>query len=166
MNVVNVHKRIINQPKQEVSKLLKTLATQDDKIWPNKKWPAIRFKDGLVVGAKGGHGIIRYNIAKYIIGDSIYFEFTKPSGFIGYHNFKINHLGDSKAEVAHCIDMKTYGMSTFSWGSISRTLHDALTEDALDKIENQFSTEKKVSTYSVWVKILRAYFKVKRKLTV
>ena len=164
MNVLNVHKRIINQPKEEVLKLLKTLATQDDKIWPDKKWPAIRFKEGLKEGSKGGHGIIRYNITEYNFEDSIYFKFTKPSGFDGYHSFKINELGHNKTEVIHCIDMKTYGMSTFSWIVIIRWLHDALIEDALDKIENHFSLEKTASTYSVWVKILRAYFKVKRKI--
>ena len=164
MKVINVHKRVINQPKEEVSKLLKTLATQDDKIWPNKKWPAIRFKDGLVLGAKGGHGIIRYTITNYVVGEHIKFQFTKPKGFYGTHEFNIVAINSNKVEINHIIKMNTSGLATFSWLFAIRWLHDALTEDALDKIENQFSEKQIATPYSVWVKILRAYFKIKRKV--
>ncbi len=161
MNVINIHKRVINQPKEDVSKLLTTLATEDDKIWPNEKWPTIRFKDGLRVGSKGGHGIIRYRITKYNFEDSIYFKFTKPSGFNGHHNFKINQLEPHKTEVVHCIDMKTMGMSTFSWVFIIRWLHDALIEDALDNIENHFSVHRKNTKWSLWVRFWRYILKSK-----
>lgn len=159
MKVINVHKRIIDQPKEKVSKLLQTLASEDDKIWPNKKWPAIRFKEGLRVGAKGGHGIIRYDITQYNFEDSIYFKFTRPLGFNGYHNFKINQLEHHKTEVIHCIDMKTHGMSTFSWMFIIRWLHDALIEDALDKLENHFLVSKKHTEWSFWVRFWRYILK-------
>ncbi|MFV9550742.1 hypothetical protein [Algibacter sp. PT7-4] len=62
MEVVNVHKRTINLPKTEVAKLLKTIATKNDKVWPKNNWPPIRFKNGFKEGEKGGHGIIRYTL--------------------------------------------------------------------------------------------------------
>ena len=62
MKVVNIHKRSINQPKERVSRLIKTLATQNDLIWPYDHWPAIRFENGLKVDSKVGHGMVRYTI--------------------------------------------------------------------------------------------------------
>ena len=59
----------MQQPINEVSKLFNTLATENDKIWPYKNWPAIHFQDGLHVGSRGGHGIVRYTIIEYIKGE-------------------------------------------------------------------------------------------------
>lgn len=159
MHVINKHKRIINQPKENVSKLLETLSTQDDKIWPNNNWPAIRFKNGLKVGSKGGHGIIRYTIIDYIEGKHIRFQFTKPDGFSGTHEFNIVKVNSKKVEINHCIKMNTSGFATFTWPFAIRWLHDALTEDAFDKVENEFSPEKITTKHSVWVKLLRAVLK-------
>jgi len=158
MKVINVHKRLINRPKENVSRLLETLATQNDKIWPNNKWPAIRFNDGLKMGSKGGHGIIRYTIIDYVEGEHIRFQFIKPKGFHGTHEFNIIELNPNKVEINHCIKMNTSGFATFTWPFAIRWLHDALIEDAFDKVENRFSTKETATKYSVWVKLLRAYF--------
>jgi len=48
-----------------VVELLNTLSTDNDKIWPKEKWPAMKFKGGINIGAKGGHGPIRYSVEKY-----------------------------------------------------------------------------------------------------
>ncbi|MDO5981315.1 hypothetical protein [Flavivirga spongiicola] len=154
MKVLNIHKRIINQSKQEVYKLLDSLSTKDDKIWPYEKWPAIRFKSGLKMGSKGGHGPIRYTVVSANYTDGIVFKFINK-GFNGTHEFKINELNNSKVEIIHIIKMKTSGVVTYYWLFIIRWLHDALIEDAFDKLENQFSAEKKEITYNFWVKFLR-----------
>ena len=78
MQVINIHKRTIQQPKEKVSLLFKTLATDDDLVWPYEKWPAIRFKDGLKVGNMGGHGRIHYTIINFKAGEYIRFQFSKP----------------------------------------------------------------------------------------
>ncbi len=59
--------------------------------------------------------------------------------------------------------MKTSRLATLSWLFVIRWLHDALIEDAFDNVENLFSLEKITTKYSVWVKLLRAFFKAKRK---
>lgn len=163
MQVINIHMRIINQPIISVSKLLETLAKEDDKIWAREKWPAILFKDGLKIGSKGGHGIIRYKIIDYVEGKHIRFQFMKPKGFNGTHEFNIIGINSNKVEINHVITMKTSGFAIFSWLFVIRWLHDALIEDAFDKIENQFSAVKTITKYSVWVILLRAYYKLKRK---
>ena len=155
MNIVNIHKRIINQPKAEVVALLETLSTKDDKVWPNDKWPAMRFKDGLKIGAKGGHGIIRYSVEQYILGALIVFKFLKPKGFDGIHKFEIQEIDSNSTEVKHSIIMKTEGLATLKWVLAIRWLHDALIENAFDTIENNFLEVKKHTKWSFWVSLLR-----------
>ena len=161
MNVINIHKRTINQPKEKLSQLFKTLATANDLVWPYENWPAIRFKDGLKVGSKGGHGRVRYTIIEFEAGEFIKFQFTEPKGFIGTHELKIEEIGKNETEISHQIRMNTSLKATFLWFFIIRWLHDALIEDAFDKIENYFSTKKKTTRYNAWVKYLRAAYKRK-----
>ncbi len=159
MNVINVHERTVNQPKARVSKLLETMATANDKIWPRENWPAIKFKDGLKIGSYGGHGPIKYKIIEYDLGNAIHFEFLKPSKFKGYHKFEIFDLEHSKTKVVHSLQMKTFGLGTLYWVFAIRWLHDALIEDAFNKIENEFSINMKMTKWGFWVKFLRLALK-------
>lgn len=161
MEVINNHKRIIHQPKEKVSQLFKSLATNDDQIWPSKNWPAMRFKDGLKIGSKGGHGRIRYTIIAFETGNHIKFQFTKPDGFNGTHELSIKAISEDASEIAHNITMHTNLKASFLWVFVIRWLHDALIEEAFDTIENNFSEEKKTSTYNFWVNLLRSYYKRK-----
>lgn len=155
MKIINEHKRIIHQPKDNISKLVEKLSSKDDKIWPYEHWPAIKFKDGLKVGSKGGHGIIRYTITEYDPNHIIKFQFSKPKGFNGTHEFRIQEVSQHQTEIKHLLQVNTSFVATFQWYLFIRWLHDALIEDAFDKVENHFSSKKKVSSYSVWVKLWR-----------
>lgn len=161
MKVVNIHSRIINQPKEQVAKLLQTLASKEDMVWPNHYWPAMRFKEGLHEGAYGGHGPIRYTINNYQPGKLIQFKFAKPSGFNGTHTLELSTISAQQTEIRHEINMYTTGISTFSWLFAIRWLHDALLEDAFDKVENYFSGQNKRTPWNWWVKVLRALLKPK-----
>lgn len=161
MQVTNIHTRKINQPKEKVSQLFRTLTTKDDLVWPYENWPAIKFKDGLQVGSKGGHGRIRYTIIEFEAGEYIKFQFSKPDGFIGTHELKIETLNKSETEISHVIKVNTSFKATFLWVFVIRWLHDALIEDAFDKVENYYSEEKKAATYNFWVKLLREVYKRK-----
>jgi len=159
MKVLNIHHRIIEQPKASVAKLLDTLATKGDKVWLQEKWPAMRFKDGLIEGAKGGHGPIRYFIKKIVPNESIEFQFTKPTGLFGIHRLELKGLGVDRTEIKHTIDVQTNFVGTLQWISFIRVLHDALIEDAFDKVENHFSPHKKKTAWSWWVRFLRLILK-------
>lgn len=160
MHVVNLHKRIIKQPKAEVAILLKTLSAKDDKVWPKDNWPAMRFKNGLIEGEIGGHGIIRYSVEEYILGEKIVFKFLKPKGFNGKHKFEIEEINSHQTEVKHSIIMYTQGfLATFKWLLVIRWLHDALIENAFDTIENNFLEVKKHTKWNVWVSLWRFIFK-------
>ena len=159
MKIKNTHSRTIHQPIEMVTALLPSLATKEDKIWPLEKWPKMYFKEGKTEGAIGGHGPIAYQITKYIPNNLIEFSFLKPKGFKGKHFFEINAINDKKTEVKHTILMEAQGIAILSWVVIIRWLHDALLEDAFDKIESHFLPNSEKNTWSIWVRILRFILK-------
>ena len=162
MKVINIHKRTIQQPKEEVSTLFTTLATEKDLIWPIENWPAMKFRDGVKVGSRGGHGPIRYTIIELVHGEHIKFKFSKPEGFHGIHQLMVKAISDSKTEITHEIKMNTSLKASLLWIFVIRWLHDALIEDAFDKVENYFEVDApKHSEHNIWVKLLRAVKKRK-----
>ena len=161
MTILNIHKRKIHQHKEKVSNLFKTLATRHDKIWPYENWPAMHFKDGMQVGSKGGHGLVRYTIIDFKEGEFVKFRFSKPDGFNGTHELKIRAIDDSITEIEHIISAELSLKASVLWVFVIRWLHDALIEDAFDKVENQFTVHKKRSEYNIWVKLLREFYKRK-----
>ena len=163
MRVLNVHSRVVDQPVIEISKLFETLASENDQMWPVKKWPAMKLDEGLKVGSKGGHGPIRYSVQKYIPGKFIQFKLSKPEGFHGTHEFEIKELAPDKTELKHSIRMAIRGQALLSWPLSIRWLHDALIEDAFDTIENNFLSIKKKSQWNIWVRFLRKLLKPKKK---
>ena len=165
MRVLNVHKRVLSLPKHEVAALLKTLSTADDRIWPYEKWPAMKFKEGLKVGSKGGNGPIRYTVEKYDPDEMIRFRFSRPQGFHGSHTFELKALGGEATEIKHTIAMRTIGKATWLWILGIRSLHNALIEDSFDKLENQCSEQTKRTPWNFWVRFLRRQL-AKRSATV
>ncbi|MEQ9298965.1 MAG: hypothetical protein RIF33_10395 [Cyclobacteriaceae bacterium] len=155
MKVLNIHERIIHQPFEKVAPLLLTLATKNDAVWPKEQWPSMRFRDGLTEGAEGGHGPIRYTVVHYDPPHSATFRFSKPKGFDGTHTLAIEEVASESTKLKHTIDMKTTGAATLSWALAIRWLHDALIEDAFDKLENQLTGLNKRTPWSLWVRTLR-----------
>jgi len=157
--VQNIHIRKIKVPIKKVIELFSTLSTNDDKIWPTEHWPPMRFKTGLKVGAIGGHGPIRYQVIDFKPESHIEFKFHKPKGYNGTHKFEINEVNPGTTEIKHSIMMKTSLIGTLSWITTVRWLHDALLEDAFDKVENQLTHTNLKTEWSKWVKICRKILK-------
>lgn len=159
MNINNIHKRTINKSIDNISPLLSDITALNRLFWPHEKWPRIRFKNGLSTGNSGGHGPIRYDIEKYQPGQYIHFRFTKPKGIVGHHKLELNKIDDLNTEIKHSVVAQSYGMGTYKWLFIIRWLHDALLEDAMDKIENQVTSKTKHTSWNLWVRILRWFLK-------
>lgn len=155
MKVLNIHKRVINQPKERIAQLFDTLATDNDRMLANDKWPRMKLKNGKTVGSKGGHGPIRYTVTDYQQGERIQFEFSKPSEFKGHHIFSIQELAPNRTELKHVIDMQTDGLGAVKWLLAIRWLHDAFIEDAFDNVANQFTANQTTTNWNIWVKLLR-----------
>lgn len=155
LKVLNIHIRILNQSKSRVSELLGTLSTENDQIWPKEKWPEMKFKEGMQIGAIGGHGPIRYAVEKYDLNSVIQFRFLKPLGFNGIHKFEIRELTKQQTEIKHTIAMETNGMGTLKWVLAIRPLHDALIEDGFDSLENKLTGSHKATGWNIWVRFVR-----------
>ncbi len=162
MRILNIHKREISQPKSEIAKLLKTLASDNDLMLATEKWSPMILDNGLVVGSAGGHGPIKYFVKEYKQDHSITFQFTL-NGFNGFHTFEISEIEGDKTILLHRIDMTTSGIVSLKWALVIRWLHDAYIEDAFDKVENYFTENKKKTEWSLWVKTLRKIMKPKIK---
>lgn len=163
MKVINIHERIISQPKARLEELLETLSSKNDMVLATNKWSPMILDKGLQVGSKGGHGPIGYNVQKYEKGKCIKFKFTKPKGFDGFHEFKIIEIDKNITKIKHIINMNVDGFAYLKWIIAIRWLHDCYIEDAFDKVENHFTLHNKESTWSIWVKILRMILKPKKK---
>jgi hypothetical protein len=108
------------------------MASAEDRLWPAWRWPAQRRDGPLAVGARGGHGPIRYTVVEYEPGTRVIYEFTAPRGLIGTHGFEIVERDSRTTVLRHTLVGRTAGTMRLSWPLVWRPMHDALIEDALD----------------------------------
>ncbi len=163
MKVLNVHRRRYPASIAKLGEVMETLSGPNDRIWPLEHWPAMKLAKGLEPGSAGGHGPVRYSVGKYVPGRLVEFIFSRPIGFDGVHRLEAVELSRNETELIHTIDADVKGSAIFAWAFAIRWLHDALLEDALDKVENHLTGKKKRTPWSVWVRLLRAAAKRKRK---
>lgn len=130
--VRNRHERALAAPPGAAGALIDSLAGPDDRLWPHRRWPAMRFDRPRQVGAVGGHGPIRYTVDQYERGVRIRFRFTAPAGFAGFHEYAVVPAGDGTCVLRHDLVMRTHGPARITWPLVFRPLHDALIEDSLD----------------------------------
>jgi len=131
------------------------MTSGDDRLWPNRRWPAMRFDGPLAVGADGGHGFIRYDVAAYEPGRSATFRFKGPRGLTGVHGFEAA-AADGPTVLSHTIAGKVAWWFVPAWLAVIRPLHDALIEDALDNAERESTgTVAEPARWPWWVRTLR-----------
>ena len=161
MRVVNVHHRELPVQPSVLGALLDSLSQADDRLWPTSTWPAMRFGRPLQVGARGGHGPIRYTVESYTPGHTISFRFSAPRGFDGTHSFLVSPT-TSGSRISHEIHMTTTGRASLSWAFVLRPLHDALLEDALHKAALACGAQESPPRWSAWVRVLRALLRSRK----
>lgn len=130
--VRNTHQRLLAAPPSAVGRLLDGLAGSADPLWPAQRWPPMRLDRELGVGARGGHGPVRYHVVAYRAGSAVRFQFGRPSGFHGHHEFVVTPT-PSGTLLRHSLVMRTSGTARLTWPLVFRPLHDALIEDSLDQ---------------------------------
>jgi hypothetical protein len=155
MRIVNLHRREYSIPMNELGRLLDSLSSKNDQLWPHHLWPRMEFDKQLSVGAIGGHGPIRYRVKEYEVGKHVRFQFTRPFGFNGYHEYKVICNGNGNTELRQLLVMKINGMALLSWPLIFRPLHDALIEDSLTCAEVRLGLEPQITPWSWWTRSLR-----------
>ena len=115
----------------------------------------MHFKEGLQLGARGGHGPIRYTVEEYRPGEFFKVRFTRPSGFKGHHWLEVMEVDTNSCQIRHTIQMQTDWLGSIQWLLAIKSLHNALIEDAFDKVENHFTGEGKTTPWNIWVRCLR-----------
>ncbi|MFD3688503.1 SRPBCC family protein [Nocardiopsis sp. NPDC058631] len=136
MDVYNLHERHLPVAPGQVGALLDSLAAgSDDLLWPRGDWPPMRLDRPLAVGARGGHGPVRYTVEEYVPGHHVRFRFRAPRGFDGFHEFTVHPTPSGGTALRHLLAMRGRGPARLTWPLAFRTLHDALLEDCLDRAE-------------------------------
>ena len=163
MQVRNVHERVYVSDPGSVGALIDSLANaKDDRLWPYEMWPPMRLDQPLSVGARGGHGPIRYFVEQYVPNRKVVFRFLAPRGFEGTHGFEVED-GQRQIVLRHLLYMRTSGAALLSWPLVFRPLHDALIEDSLYKAGVSMGiTANQPPKWSTYVRILRVFFKARR----
>jgi hypothetical protein len=128
VRVRNVHRRAVDDV-DAVGALLDGLGSDDDRLWPRDRWPAMRLDRPLQAGARGGHGPIRYRVELYEPKRRVRFRFERPRGFDGFHEFCLVERDPPALE--HLLEAHMTGAARLSWPLVFRPLHDDLIEDAL-----------------------------------
>ncbi len=155
MEVLNIHERVLAADSDRIGAVLDSLSSREDQLWPKDIWPRMKFDRPLGVGAKGGHGPIRYFVEEYTPGKSIKFRFTGPKGFDGFHGYEIITTSKHSTVLRHTLKMNTRGLAILSWPLVYRPMHDALLEDSLTTAQRSLGLAPQVQVWSLWVKVLR-----------
>ncbi|MCT2593807.1 SRPBCC family protein [Streptomyces sp. N2-109] len=135
MAVYNVHERLLPVGEREAGALIDGLSGPEDRLWPKADWPPMVLDGALAVGARGGHGPVRYTVIGYAPGQWVRFRFTGPRGFHGFHEYTVHPKGEHSTVLRHTLVMRARGTARLSWPLVYRPCHDAVLEQSLDRAE-------------------------------
>ncbi|MEM6931729.1 MAG: SRPBCC family protein [Myxococcota bacterium] len=156
MRITNVHERIVDAKPEAAGRLVDGLSGPADRLWPTAHWPAQRFDRALGVGAKGGHGPIRYVVDAYEPGRHVSYGFVPPTGLHGRHWLDVVADGGGGVRFRHVVFAEAGWVGWLRWALVVRWLHDALVEDAFDRAEQELTGRiRSPAQWSWWVRVLR-----------
>lgn len=153
MRIVNIHHRRIAATAAQITPLLLTLGSAEDRVWPHENWPRMQLDRPLQTGSAGGHGPIRYRVSICEPAQRVRFEFERGSQ--GFHEIALTDEGAS-CLLTHTIDTRPTLKFLIAWHLSIRFMHDALIEDLFDKLQAQFEPLPQPSRWINYVKFLRA----------
>lgn len=165
MRIDSLHERSFKTKSDAVGRILDTLSGPEDRLWPRDIWPPMLFDKSLTLGARGGHGVIRYEIEEYSPGRRAVFRFDGTgltADFDGRHYFEVIPR-NGHVILRHVIDAEGNFKAWLKWKVLIEPLHDALLEDALDRAE--LALKGSVARPARWnsrVRILRRILAKKR----
>ncbi|MEQ0558737.1 SRPBCC family protein [Amycolatopsis sp. NEAU-NG30] len=158
--VRNVHTRRFPGHRDDLVRLLDTLGTPADELWPVADWPPTRLDGPRVPGTPAGHGPIRY-VLEEAEPDRLRFRFTAPAGVHGHHEFTVD--GDA---LTHVLTASLHGWARLTWPLVFRPLHDALLEQLLDRAERALTGRvAQPARWSSYVRFLRGLAEIRSRRT-
>lgn len=138
----NVHERRIAAPPDEVGRLLDSLGSPHDRLWPGapRDPMVLRHGDGsgLRIGARGGHGPVRYTVEDYEPGRRVTFRMAPEVGLgNAWHGVVAKPTADGGTLLRHELEVSPTGAMRVLWPLVVRSMHDCYAEDALDRAERE-----------------------------
>ena len=119
MRVYNFHCRRIAASCDEVGPVIDTLASKEDRLWPWEHFNPMKLDSPLQLGAKGGHGPVRYTTVEFIPGRLAVFEFDAKQGilknFHGRHWFEAIPIDVETTELRHMLCADIRGLMWWAW---------------------------------------------------
>lgn len=152
----NIHQRLLHAAPERVGALIDALASPADKLWAGGAWPRMRLDRPLAVGARGGHGPIRYEVVEYVPGQLVRFAFSKPQGLVGWHALEVLDATSVHCVLEHRVEVRLKGWARITWPLLWRPLHDALLEDGLANAQAALDLPAQRRPWSWYVRLLRA----------
>jgi hypothetical protein len=138
--IENVHERALDAPPAAVGELMESLSSREDRLWPTLRWPAMRMDRRLEPGSDGGHGPVRYVVARHDPGRLVAFAFTPAFPIDGEHRYELLPAPDGRGAVLrHTLEGNPRRWLRLGWPLCFRWLHDALIEDSLDRAEAELA---------------------------
>ena len=158
MKIWNAHERRLDAPPERVGAILDTLSSKNDRLWPGDRWPPMRFNAPLRLGARGGHGPIRYAVSAYVPGRIAEFQFDGTgltAKWDGRHLFEVIPRR-SHVILRHTVDAACDPRTWLTWFFVIRPMHDACLEDAFDRAESGLGIgPKRPARWGLWVRLMR-----------
>lgn len=154
MQVHNVHERFVPAAPEAVGALLDTLGGVDDAVWPREHWWPMELDRPLGEGAVGGHSDIRYDVQTYEPGRRVVFRFDPACGLEGTHTFDVQPRPGG-ALLRHDLTARALGGTRLLWPLAIRSVHDAVVEDAFDRVHERFLPGRQPTSWSPYVRLLR-----------
>lgn len=145
---------------EQAGALLDSLSGPSDRLWPRERWHPMELDRPLGVGARGGHGPVRYSVTEYEPGRRVVFTFDDKGIFgrvDGRHWFEVVSDGEGSGVVMrHVIEARGGLRSWLRWQVVVQPLHDALIRDAWDKARTNLGLPLvSPAKWSWWVRLLR-----------
>lgn len=135
----NVYQRYIAAYPAEVGALLDSVGTPEDRLWPAPPRDAmvLRHPDGpsLRVGARGGHGPIRYRVEAHDPGRRVLFRLAGGAGLDGWHALTVEPAAGGSL-LRHELQVRPRGLARLVV-PVVLSMHDCYVEDAFDRAERE-----------------------------
>jgi hypothetical protein len=154
MKIVNVHQRLLHASPERVAALIATLGQPNDQLWPRTGFPRMVLDGPLAVGAKGGHGPIRYTVEACEPG-FVAFRFRSAKG---WHAFEVLEGTAHHCVLEHRMELEVSGLALLRWLLVIRPLHDACLEELLSQAQASLGVIPRIIPRSPYVSLLLRWF--------
>lgn len=150
----NMHERFLAAEPAAVGAFLDTLGSDQDTVWLGDDWWPMVLDRPLEVGASSGHADTRYTVDLHEPGRRVVFRFDPACGLSGSHAFEAEPC-QGGVVLRHDLTARPLGRNRLLYPLVIRPIHDAMVEDAFDRIHERVVPGRTQTPWSPYVRLLR-----------